>query len=206
MTKYEFSSILQNETGMAIVQKYLFDHPPFYFKNTPGLFEDFRDEVCAFFKIHQQNFAIVGSAQIGFSLSPEHYGIPFGSTSDIDVVLVSEDLFQDLWMMLIEYRKKTFSSLDPLYRKKFSELQRILFFGNIRFDKLNDTFAFAKTWWDFFNHMSRNPKYGSRRVRASLFKSWHHVTHYYAEGIDKLKEKNESTSHKSDNPMVLSAP
>jgi hypothetical protein len=53
----------------------------------------FREQVGDQFGIGSQDVCIVGSAKLGFSPSPGKYGQPFAETSDVDVVVVSFELF-----------------------------------------------------------------------------------------------------------------
>jgi hypothetical protein len=192
MTKDEFERIIQEKPIPEFVQEYLFDGVPYCFKDNPNIFNTFRQTICSKFNIHPQNLTIVGSAKIGFSLSPDKYGRPFSDASDIDVVLVSEELFQDLWLKLIEFKKTTVYRLNKYHQNRFYELQAILFYGSIRLDMISSDFPFAREWWEFFNILSTDKRFGPRQVRAMIFKSWRHVSYYYESGIRKVKEQHES--------------
>ncbi|MGA3085596.1 MAG: hypothetical protein ABSE95_12515 [Thermodesulfobacteriota bacterium] len=185
----EFRAHLIDKQPIEVVQICLFDSPPYCFADNPFLFQTFRKEICDKFEIHPQNFTIVGSAKLGFSLNPEKIGQPFTDGSDIDVVLVSEELFQNLWVQLIEFQRTVLFTLDSNIRQKFDYLQKVLFFGIIRLDKLSNDFPFAKEWWEFFNKISTDRRFGPRRVRAAIFKTWKHASFYYEYSIKKIKEK-----------------
>lgn len=184
----EFHSYLTSKQPTEIVQTCLFDSTPHCFAPSPELYKRFRKEICDHFDIHPQNFAIVGSAKLGFSLNPAKFGQPFAEASDIDVVLVSEELFQSLWFQLIEFRRTVLFRLDARVKKNFEDLQRVLFFGSIRLDKLSNDFDFAREWWEFFNRISIDDRFGPRRVRAAIFKTWKHASFYYEDNIRKIKE------------------
>lgn len=184
----EFQNYLKTKQPTEIVQACLFDSSPHCFIANPLLYQAFRNEICANFNIHPQNFTIVGSAKMGFSLNPGKFGQPFTEASDIDVVLVSEELFQDLWLQLIEFRRTVISRLDPHTKKNFKDLQKVLFWGTLRLDKLSNDFAFAREWWEFFNRISIDDRFGPRRVRAAIFKTWKHAAFYYEDTIKKIKE------------------
>lgn len=205
MTFEEFKKLTYEMPSIKLVQLCLLDSFPFCFQSNQELYNILRSEVCFKFNIHERDFAIVGSAQTGFSLNPKNLGRPYSDASDIDIILVSDELFQKIWIDLLDYRKKSYASLDPRYRKNFSKLQYILFFGILRLDKLSNEFDFAKKWWEFFNRLSIDKRFGPRRIRAALFKSWKHVNYYYARNFEEIKERynNESACNKSDYPVVL---
>lgn len=184
----EFKRDLRSSKPEEVVQKYLFDRSPYYFADNPQHYIDFRKVICEQFKIHLQNFAIVGSAKVGFSLNPTKFGEVFSESSDVDVVLVSEELFQRLWIDLIRFQQDEFAYLPYECRKRFNELQYILFWGQVRMDKLPNKFTAAKEWWEFFNRLSKDTRFGPRRVRAMIFKTWKHVSFYYEKNIRELMQ------------------
>lgn len=187
--KYKsFLSLISSTSTEEVVQKVIFDSFPFAFTHTPENYWLLRTSVCKKFEIHPQNFSIIGSAKLGFSLNPKKRGTPFSDGSDIDVVLISDNLFETLWLKLITYRNSVYCQLDSNSKKRFEDLQKILFWGQLRLDKLSDSFDFAKEWWTFFNELSIDVKYGKRQIRAAIFKSWHHATYYYEKSINKIKE------------------
>ncbi len=190
-----FKECLSKEKPELLVQEYLFDKSPYFFEKNPELLIDFREEICKTFSVHPQNFSIIGSSKLGFSLNPRKLFEPFSDISDIDVVLISEELFQDLWITLIECKEKTPYKLDPWYSQNFTELRNFLFNGMIRVDKLSERFDFAKTWWEFFNKLSKDSRFGPRRIRGAIFKSWKHASYYYIDSIKKARDQSESNSH-----------
>jgi hypothetical protein len=194
MTKDDFEAILRDKPVSEFVQEYLFDGTPWCFSSNPQVYHDFRKEICNQFRIHPRNFTVVGSAKLGFSLAPHKYGRPFSDDSDIDVVLVSDDLYQELWLQLIEFRKSTWYALSRKNKENFSKLQSSMFYGSIRFDQLTSDFNFARDWWKFFNTLSRDSRFGPRRIRAMIFKSWRHVSIYYEGGIEGIARNSESNS------------
>ncbi len=192
MRPNDLERILEEKPVTDLVQEYLFDGIPYCFKDSPEQYNLFRKTICNKFNIHPQNFTVVGSAKIGFSLSPDKYGKPFSDSSDIDVVLVSEELFQNLWIQLLEYKRTASYRFSNQYvKKRFEDFQHILFFGSIRLDMISEDFPFAKEWWEFFNNLSIDRRFGPRRIRAMIFKSWKHVSYYYENGIRKGIIQNE---------------
>ena len=52
----------------------------------------------------------------------------------------------------------------------------------------------------------KNPQYGTRRIRAAIFKDWRYVSNYYEYSINKIKNKievnDESNGIKSNDILV----
>jgi hypothetical protein len=55
------------------------------------------------FQIHPNEIIVVGSAKLGFSIAPTKRYRAFGETSDIDVAIVSPQLFDHVWHEVLEY-------------------------------------------------------------------------------------------------------
>ena len=136
-----FKQLLLREPPKFMVQRYLFDEFPYAFKDNQQNYYDLREKICGTFDIHPNNFTIVGSAKLGFSLNPDTLWRPFTDGSDIDIVLVSDKLFQDVWMQLLLYGQNTLI-LSTEEKRRFQELQKILYFGKIRPDKMPPKFPF----------------------------------------------------------------
>jgi hypothetical protein len=66
---------------------------PFAFRDRPTLYEEIRDFLARRLDVSPKNIALVGSARLGYSLSPIGYGKPFTAGSDLDFSAISEMLF-----------------------------------------------------------------------------------------------------------------
>lgn len=87
------------------VRLWLTEGEPYAFRHCPGIFEDMRGWLASRLKLHPKEFTLVGSARTGFSLSPEpKYGTPFSNASDLDLAVVSENLFQQISKEFHEFR------------------------------------------------------------------------------------------------------
>lgn len=72
---------------------YLFDNVPYAFKDIPLLYNNIKQYLAVRLNIHVYDVHLVGSAQLGFSLSPPKYGKAYSDKSDLDMVVVNERLF-----------------------------------------------------------------------------------------------------------------
>jgi len=62
-----------------------------------------RHEVSDHFRLHPSQVILVGSGKLGFSIAPSKKYRSFSDESDLDVAIVSTDLFQSLWAEVFEY-------------------------------------------------------------------------------------------------------
>jgi hypothetical protein len=174
----DFLEIVKINSPEFVVQRYILDEPPFAFRENMEQYYELRKLVCEKFGIHYMDFSIIGSAKLGFSLNPDKIGKAFSEDSDIDIAIISNQLFDKVWTDLIEYRNSNTIDirLDPETKRRFDRLQWTMFFGHIRPDQMPKEFDFCRDWWKFFENISRNGKFGYRKTRGRLYRSWIHVS------------------------------
>ncbi|MBB1369583.1 hypothetical protein H5058_01745 [Pseudoalteromonas sp. SR45-4] len=69
---------------------------PFAFKDCPGIYESIRSWVGSRLNIDPKELNVTGSARLGQSLAPHKMGKPFGDGSDLDIFIISNELFEHL--------------------------------------------------------------------------------------------------------------
>ncbi|SEN30196.1 hypothetical protein [Nitrosomonas marina] len=144
-----------------------------------------REEVCEHFKVEFNDVILVGSGRLGFSLKQSKRFSEFGEDSDIDLAIVSTPLFEKIWEEAYLFRK---SAADWPNSNIFF---RYLSEGWIRPDKLppSEYFNFTKSWWDFFNNITKSNKYGPYKVRAGLYHSHFFLKEYQTICIEQCMQE-----------------
>ena len=90
----QLKSLLQAMDNFDVIAKvFLLEGLPFVFSKSPMKYLIFREQVADRFNVGYQDICIVGSAKLGFSPSAHKFEVPFSTTSDVDVVIISSDLF-----------------------------------------------------------------------------------------------------------------
>src|SRR5262245_52716373 len=85
------------------VEDHLLSRTPWIFGDAASQFLDWRKEVAHAAQVTDRSIYLVGSAATGYSLSPLKAGRPFkflasgDRPSDIDLAVVSRDLFERAW-------------------------------------------------------------------------------------------------------------
>jgi hypothetical protein len=87
------SLVLAVDSHNVLAKVFLLEGTPYVFKASPMKYVIFREQVAERFSIGSQDVCIVGSAKLGFSPSPVKFGKKFQEESDVDVVVISEELF-----------------------------------------------------------------------------------------------------------------
>jgi hypothetical protein len=155
------------------------------------------DEIKVFFsgklKIPATDVAIVGSAKLGFSLSPfKDYKVFDEEDSDVDVILVSPRKFNEFWdeLLALYYGRGSFVGEDHFLDvfRKFVTLERNVDFPSARLRDWHQTMDGLKR--DFFARFSIGNK-----IKYRVYESWDAANSYHASGIAKLRRKLKSSSN-----------
>lgn len=80
----------------AIARQWLSEGIPFAFKKCPAIYESIRSWVGSRLNIDPKELNVTGSARLGQSLAPHKIGKPFGDGSDLDIFIISSELFEHL--------------------------------------------------------------------------------------------------------------
>ena len=80
----------------AIARQWLSEGIPFAFKKCPAIYESIRSWAGSRLNIDPKELNVTGSARLGQSLAPHKIGKPFGDGSDLDIFIISSELFEHL--------------------------------------------------------------------------------------------------------------
>jgi hypothetical protein len=137
------------------------------------------------FAVHPHAVVVVGSAKLGFSIKPaRRYGL-FGDTSDIDVAIVSAELFARHWRALLDF-------VDAGgYWEKLPRFQAKFFDGWIRPDLLPPSRIHQSTseWWEFFRALTMSREFGPYKVSAGIYFDWHCLERYQIRAVAQCKDE-----------------
>jgi hypothetical protein len=168
----EFKDDLVRHGAIQLFRKYILDGPCYAL--SPTLHMELKEAVSQHFSIQFSEVTLVGSAKLGFSLKPQRRYGAFCDTSDIDIAIISSNLFVRVWEEVYMY--KATGAYWPNAQSFFDYLA----FGWIRPDKLppSDTFKFSNSWWNFFRELTVSQKFGPYNIRAGLYHSTFFLEQY----------------------------
>lgn len=84
------------QARIALARLWLSEGIPFAFEKCPGLYETVRTWLSGRLSVEAKAISLTGSARLGSSLSPKNLGKPFDENSDLDLFVISKELFEKL--------------------------------------------------------------------------------------------------------------
>ncbi len=85
------------EERLGFLRLWVSEGIPFAFRNCPLVYEALREWLGKRLRIHPKLITVIGSARIGYSLKPlPTYGRAFSPESDLDLAVITEDIFHAL--------------------------------------------------------------------------------------------------------------
>ncbi len=201
-TPHEFAGILHAQPVDEVVRQHVFEGVPYAFRKKPAAMQRLRDHLCGKISVVAANIAVVGSAKIGFSLSPDNFPREFSYYSDIDVVVVSEALFDEVWHTMLRWNYPRRSSLAGVDWDWSKGRRNDLYWGwfrpgAIRFEGLSFPEVLkpirnlSTTWFNAFQSLSLISDFTSRKVEGRLYRTWEHALQYHSDGLQQIKRITE---------------
>lgn len=179
----EFKHDLTALDADTIAEKYLFTKGSVVLGNEREI--QLCDDIAQRFGTTKENIHVVGSAKLGFTIKPGDRFRSFGNSSDIDVVIINEALFQAIWTEAFH-----FANCGGYWQKQ-DEFKHYLFQGWIRPDKLPNggSFKITKDWTQYFRNLTYSEKYGRYPIKAGLYNKHAFAKGYHRRCIDSCKEE-----------------
>lgn len=166
---------------------------PCIFNGREHDYYEFRKKIANNFEVSFHEVYITGSAKLGFSPFKEK---GFDLDSDIDVAIISSDLFEEIMWKINKYQMDYRASRrtpDAYEIRQYHEFLEYIALGWIRPDKLPISFQMKELknrWFDFFNSLSfGKSEVGNYKVSAGVFKSYKHYESYVVSGFDSHRNK-----------------
>jgi hypothetical protein len=174
---------------------------PWYFRDDPDLFDEFRQHFVRGLDIGPDALCVIGSARTGFAVSPDAFPRPFHQGSDLDVAIVSAELFDIAWLSMVKWGHPRRHSLPVGEREWMLDRQGDIFWGWLRPDRMRfrglryprdlaPLRTMKATWFETFQTVGRSfpgTDLAGREVSGRLYRTWNHLVRYQAEGLRRLK-------------------
>jgi hypothetical protein len=190
-----FKEILRTQDLRFVYRKFLLGHKIWYFETRAEneayaeTYDEFKLYMSDKLDLHVNNLAIVGSAKLGFSLSPKNNFKVFEDDSDIDLVIVSSSLYRKAWDAFIDLSNRfhvhNYNQITNSIFRRFVSLKN----PDIRND-------FFKDWSRRMDPCRKDLQTIfsiPHDINYRIYESWESVERYHVAGLLKIKnvlEKN----------------
>ncbi|MGH7381380.1 MAG: hypothetical protein ACREKR_04020 [Candidatus Methylomirabilales bacterium] len=198
MTREEFRELLQQHSDVELLDPCLRDdQAPYVFQPKPAAWDSFRDELVALLGVSRDEVRVVGSGRFGFSIKPWNNFKRFGDKSDIDVVIVNANLFDELWLALLDAaypRPPITDKLGGWLEKRRNELYtgwltplKIKLDYRIVGLKARPVLEFSTLWFDALKRAARHPPRRHEDITGRLYRTWRHAELYHLNSLSDLR-------------------
>jgi len=199
MTSEELRQLILEQTDTQLLEPCLHDDAaPYVFHRKPAAWDTFRDVLVQRLNISRDDIRVVGSGRFGFSFKPGRNLRPYQDDSDIDVIVVNDELFDQLWLMLLEaaYPRSPITELiggwvgrrrNEVYTGWLSPLE-IKLDARIFGSKATPVLDFNAKWFNTFKEASRHPPRRHEDISARLYRTWRHAELYHLGNFATLRK------------------
>lgn len=199
-TKNYIINDLNNIAIQEFYLKYLLRSDNWYFEKVLGIEEkdiihsvdDFKMLVSQAFDISFNNVVMVGSAKLGFSIAPENslrdFIIDGESPSDIDIAIISPQLFDYFWRLF----RKSYSIINKRFYKYIS---RGIYRGYISDIDLKRIDECREVWIKNSSICTKSLQqnmYFRHEIHYRIYRDWKDLEEYHIQSLEQLKEELKS--------------
>lgn len=199
----DFRALVLREPLRGVVEAHILGGPTFAYAQRPSTLTLLFGHLADRLSIASESLYLVGSAKLGFSLSPDYFGRPFSRTSDLDVAVIDPELFDSTWYTLLAWHYPRRSGLPALERAWMAERRREIYWGwfvptalsfrgplgtDPALRPLRDT---AQLWFDAFQSLSIHRPFAVRKVSGRLYRTLDHALAYHEGGLAVIKAQIE---------------
>lgn len=195
MNSDSFIELIASRDVKEIYQEIILDEEVFIFKdiaNSSKKYHNLKVQISKILNINPKNIAIVGSAKLGFSLSPDknfREFIPYQEgikCSDIDLIIVSEFYYKSLWKSALDY---AYSFSASSYNSRAKEIFK--HFISINQSRLqHGEIEYFKDWVGKIEKIKRifNIEFNILNdINYRVYENWEFADTYHINGMEKLK-------------------
>lgn len=187
ITVDEFKTKLRDEaiSDLEIVQGYITHGPAFVFRDDDEKYFKLKRAIAQKFGLNPQDIIMIGSAKLGFSISPLKLWKPFNEDSDIDMVIISPEVFDKFWKELYDFNIKLTDRTEEEDRQ-YRVFLDYFFKGWLRPDMFPFSYTGRREWFEFFKSISYG-EIGDHKVSGAIFRNHDFYECYHTGNIRTIR-------------------
>lgn len=189
MTVEDMKAAIKAKSADEIYNEFFISGEVWIFKSTFGerwfeQYDKFKKYVAKKLGVHYNNIGIAGSAKLGFSLNPTKNFRNFNDTSDVDIIIVSQRLFNEFWKQYLYDSYNLTTRIENIQYVTFCIFRKYLTLDYFRNN------AYFNEWQRVTNGFEKDIQLHfqiNNEIHYRIFESWDSVKMYYVSSINKLR-------------------
>jgi len=161
---------------------------PFIFSGDTAAYREWRHEFGTALRVDPRSIAIVGSAAVGVSLSPNKNLEPFHAESDVDVAVISLHHFESAWTWLRQLGAAIHDLPPPARRSVDEHRTRLVYWATIATDKLVGHMPVGGVWVPALAKIGQKTPPAPRTVNVRLYRDFEALRDYQIYGATLLRQ------------------
>lgn len=176
-SKFVFNQFLLNEDVYVLRERYQ--------DGASRVYHDIKVATSDALDVPVKNVAIVGSAKTGYSLTPGRNYSPFSDSSDLDLVIVSESLFRELWESYLDF-------VNGATGQPYAAVAKNVFrhFISIKAEDVQgDQLEYFSHWISRVDKLRQTFQLNFKlptEVNYRVYDAWKYVEQYHVAGLNAL--------------------
>lgn len=180
---------LQSDPLDEFVSNWILDARPHLFESEAD-FCKAKISIARELDIDSHAVVFVGSACVGYSLSPDKVFRPFSDNSDIDIAIISGLHFEIAWNYLRGLGANRYHLSSDADKAITDNRKNKVFWGAIATDQfLQYILPFGPTWVKKLAGISKNYPFNNREVRVRLYRDSSSLVSYHQYGVKKVRDQ-----------------
>ena len=198
----ELKERLKLESPDSLVSALLDLPVPYVFQHAPEQLDALKAHMASRLKLNPRDeVRIIGSGLTGFSTGPDNCGSPFSDNSDVDVVVISTDLFDSIGVKLLDWRYpwhiRRFPQSQIQWAREVAENMTSGYIDPLRLKyptvtglrQVPTMKVIVEAWFSSLRSTTIIPSLATRNVSGRLYRSGNHLRKYLVNSLSLIKSK-----------------
>jgi len=180
------SELISNQLSL-VAQRWVIDRTPYVFEGDQSRYVTWKSKLAEKIDVDGRAITLIGSASVGFSLSPEKNYCEFNEESDIDIAIVSSHHFELAWHT-IRNLGAGIHGLNHLQRNSLADHRsRLIYWGTFDTKHLLPKLPFGKQWFEAFEKMTAIDPTRDRDINARIYRDFESLSAYHTNNLNILR-------------------
>lgn len=147
-------------------------------------YDEFKKYVANKLNVHYNNIGIAGSAKLGFSMNPKKKYKPFNESSDVDIIIVSKNLFNEFWKQYLNDSYNPTTKINNISKVAFCIFRKYMTLDSFRNNEYYNNWIKKTSGFEKDIQLQFEIE---NEIHYRIFESWDSVKMYYISSIERLK-------------------